>query len=150
MLLVDTELRESEIHGIGVFLTEPVNAGQTIWRFDSRIDRVFSGAELTEMPERLQQFIRTYSTLHAELDLWVLCGDNGRHFNHSDTPNTRSLGIAFGEDVAVADLPAGTELTSDYRTICDAMRSNGTDFSQPHVSSSASSPLISASPMSSR
>ena len=149
MLLVDTELRESEIHGIGVFLTEPVSAGQTIWRFDSRIDRVFSGAELTEMPERLQQFLRTYSTLHGDLDLWVLCGDNGRHFNHSDTPNTRSLGIAFGEDVAVTDLPAGTELTSDYRTICDAMRA-GMDFSQPHVASNSNSPLISASPMSSR
>ena len=149
MLLVDTELRESEIHGIGVFLTEPVRAGQTIWRFDSRIDRVFSGAELAEMPERLQHFLRTYSTLHGELDLWVLCGDNGRHFNHSDTPNTRSLGIAFGEDVAVSDLPAGTELTSDYRTICDAMRS-GMDFSQPHVASNSNSPLISASPRSSR
>ena len=149
MLLVDTELRESEIHGIGVFLTEPVQAGQTIWRFDSRIDRVFSGAELAEMPERLQQFLRTYSTLHGDLDLWVLCGDNGRHFNHSETPNTRSLGIAFGEDVAVTDLPAGTELTSDYRTICDAMRT-GMDFSQPHVASKSNSPLISASPMSSR
>ena len=149
MLLVDTELRESEIHGIGVFLTEPVKAGQTIWRFDSRIDRVFSSAELAEMPERLQQFLRTYSTLHGDLDLWVLCGDNGRHFNHSDTPNTRSLGIAFGEDVAVADLPVGTELTSDYRTICDAMRA-GMDFSQPQVASNSNSPLISASPMSSR
>ena len=149
MLLVDTELRESEIHGIGVFLTEPGTAGQTIWRFDSRIDRVFSSAELAEMPERLKQFLRTYSTLHGDLDLWVLCGDNGRHFNHSDTPNTRSLGIAFGEDVAVTDLPAGTELTSDYRTICDAMRT-GMDFSQPHVASNSNSPLISASPMSSR
>ena len=149
MLMVDTELRESAIHGIGVFLTEPVRAGQTIWRFDSRIDRVFSGTELGEMPERLQLFLRTYSTLHGELDLWVLCGDNGRHFNHSDTPNTRSLGIAFGEDVAVSDLPAGTELTSDYRTICDAMRS-GMDFSQPHLASNSNSPFINASPISSR
>lgn len=149
MLLVETELRESEIHGIGVFLTEPVKAGQTIWRFDSRIDRVFSGAEIEEMPASLQGFLRTYSTLHAGLDLWVLCGDNGRHFNHSDTPNTRSLGIAFGDDVAMQDLAAGTELTSDYRTICDAMRS-GMDFSQPHVASNSNSPLISASPISSR
>lgn len=148
MLLVETELKESEIHGIGVFLTQPVRAGQPIWRFDSRIDRVFSGAELADMPEQLERFLRTYSTWHAELDLWVLCGDNGRHFNHSDAPNTRSLGIAFGDDVAVSDLPAGTELTSDYRTICDAMRS-GMDFSQPHVASNSNSPPISASPMSS-
>ena len=117
MLLVETELRESEIHGIGVFLTEPVRAGQPIWRFDSRIDRVFSGAELAEMPERLQRFLRTYSTLHADLDLWVLCGDNGRHFNHSDEPNTTPLEIGFGDDFAAADRPAEAELTTDCRLI---------------------------------
>jgi hypothetical protein len=143
MLMVETELRVSPIHGIGVFLSEPVRAGQLIWRFDSRIDRVFSDAELNEMPPALQHYLRTYSTLHAEQKLWVLCGDNGRHFNHSEQPTTRSLGIAFGDDVAAADLPAGTELTSDYRTICDAMRLGGLDFSQPHDSSFDKSPAIS-------
>ncbi|MEO7364727.1 MAG: SET domain-containing protein [Sphingomicrobium sp.] len=150
MLMVETELRPSSIHGLGVYLTESVRSGQLIWRFDSRIDRVFSNAELTEMPERFQAFLRTYSTFHHGLGLWVLCGDNGRHFNHSDSPNTRSLGIAFGDDVAAADLPAGTELTSDYRTICDAMRLGGMDFSQPQAASFLRSPEISLSPMSSR
>lgn len=150
MLMVETELGLSEIHGIGVFLKEPVRSGQLIWRFDSRIDRVFSGAELSEMPEHMQSFLRTYSTHHAGLDLWVLCGDNGRHFNHSDTPNTRSLGIAFGDDVAAEDLPAGTELTSDYRTICDAIRLQGVDFSQPQPVSFSRSPASSLSPISSR
>jgi SET domain-containing protein len=150
MLVVETELRASPIHGIGVFLTEPVRAGDLIWRFDSRIDRVVSDAEIRAMPPHLQHFFRTYSTLHAGLQLWVLCGDNGRHFNHSDTPNTRSLGIAFGDDVAAYDLAAGTELTSDYRTICDAMRSGGMDFSQPQATSLSRSPLASLSPMSSR
>ena len=92
MLMVRTELRPSGIHGIGVFLAEPVRAGQTIWRFDSRIDRVFSDQELAELPDLMQDFLRTYSTLDAERRLWLLCGDNGRHFNHSDRPNTRSLG----------------------------------------------------------
>ena len=128
MLMVRTELRPSRIHGIGVFLLEPVEAGQLIWRFDSRIDRSYSDEELEDMPELLQEFLRTYSTLHADLRLWVLCGDNGRYFNHSDNPNTTSLGIAFGDDVAAEALPAGAELTSDYRTICDAMRLGGMDF----------------------
>jgi uncharacterized protein len=149
MLMVETELRASPIHGIGVFLTEPVRAGQLIWRFDSRIDRVFSGDEVSEMPERLQRFLRTYSTLHGGLNMWVLCGDNGRHFNHSDRPNTRSLGIAFGDDVAADDLEPGTELTSDYRTICDAIRSGGLEFSHPQFDNWSSSPAMSASPMSS-
>ena len=150
MMMVETELRPSPIHGLGVFLSEAVMAGQLIWRFDSRIDRVFSDAELREMPGRLQNFLRTYSTLHNDLQLWVLCGDNGRHFNHSDTPNTHSLGIAFGDDVAASDLPRGTELTSDYRTICDAMRLAGMEFSQPHSTSLSNSPPMSLSPMSAR
>jgi uncharacterized protein len=150
MMMVQTELRVSNIHGIGVFLTEAVQAGDLIWRFDSRLDRVFADEELQEMPDRLQRFLRTYSTFHRDLKLWVLCGDNGRHFNHSDTPNTRSLGIAFGDDVAATNLEPGTELTSDYRTICDAVRCAGVDFSQPHFDNFSSSPLIRASPISSR
>jgi hypothetical protein len=150
MMMVETELRISPIHGIGVFLAEPVREGQLIWRFDSRIDRVFSNAELAEMPAALQSFMHTYSTFHEDLQLWVLCGDNGRHFNHSEQPTTRSLGIAFGDDVAAFDLPAGAELTSDYRTICDMMRVGGLDFTHPHASSCASSPARSLSPMSSR
>jgi SET domain-containing protein len=128
MMLVDTELRASAIHGIGVFLTEPVAAGTVIWQFDSRIDRVYSETEIASLPRRLQDFLRTYSTWHDGVELWVLCGDNGRHFNHSATPNSRSEGIAFGIDRAAMDLPAGTELTADYSTICDHVRTNGLSY----------------------
>ena len=122
MLLVDTELRPSPSHGIGVFLLEDVRAGEVIWRFDSRIDRVYGEEELASLPQITWEFLRTYSTWNEEQRLWVLCGDNGRHFNHSATPNTLSRGIAFGDDIAAVDLRAGTELTSDYRTICDTFR----------------------------
>jgi hypothetical protein len=128
MLMVETELRSSPIHGIGVFLLEDVEAGQLIWRFDSRIDRVFAASELDEMPERLRTFLSIYSTFHQQSGLWVLCGDNGRHFNHSDEPNTTSMGVAFGDDVAAAALSAGTELTTDYNLICDAIRLQGAPY----------------------
>lgn len=128
MMMCETELRPSPIHGIGVFLLEPVKAGQIVWRFDSRIDRIYSQAELLSLPESMQRFIETYSTWHDALKLWILCGDNGRHFNHSGTPNTMSQGIGFGDDVALRDLPAGAELTSDYATICDMARINGMSF----------------------
>jgi SET domain-containing protein len=128
MMMVETELRPSPIHGIGVFLLQPVRKGDLIWRFDARIDRVYSEGEIAALPEHMQRFLRTYSTWHQGTRLWVFCGDNGRHFNHSDEPSTVSNAIAFGEDHAVADLPAGTELTSDYRTICDNVRQNGHGF----------------------
>ena len=128
MLMVETELRQSAIHGTGVFLIEPVRKGDLIWRFDSRIDRVYSEAELAGLPELTRSFLRTYSTWHEATKLWILCGDNGRHFNHSDTPNTLSLGAGFGDDVAAEDLPAGVELTTNYALICDSVRMNGASY----------------------
>ena len=137
MLMIETELRPSPIHGIGTFLLQDVKAGELIWRFDSRIDRIFSDAELHSMPERLREFLSMYSTFHEPSGLWVLCGDNGRHFNHSDEPNTVSLGPAFGDDIAATDLRAGTELTTDYFAICDATRKRGTIHEQPPATARA-------------
>ena len=139
MLLVETELRQSRIHGIGVFLLKPVRKGEPIWRFDSRIDRVYSEEELATLPDHVQDFLRTYSTWHEATRLWILCGDNGRHFNHSDTPNTLSLGVGVGDDVAAEDLPAGTELTTNYNLICDNVRINGASYLSADVHSASGS-----------
>jgi hypothetical protein len=128
MMMVETELRPSIIQGIGIFLLEDVKKGQLIWRFDSRLDRVYGDAELADLPQRTAECVRRFSTWHEATGLWILCGDNGRHFNHSANPNTISEGIGFGDDIAAEDVPAGTELTSDYRTICDKMRTHGLDF----------------------
>ena len=128
MMMVPTELCPSPIHGIGTFLLDDVPKGGLIWRFDSRIDRVFADWEVEHLPDILRQFLEVYSTYHEESGLWILCGDNGRHFNHSDEPNTVSQGVGFGDDIAAADLPAGTELTTDYRQICDAVRKRGTIY----------------------
>jgi hypothetical protein len=128
MLLVQTELRPSNIHGIGVFLLEPVRKGQPIWRFDSRIDRVYTEEELASLPGHVREFLRTYSTWHEATRLWILCGDNGRHFNHSATPNTLSLGVGVGDDVAAENLSAGAELTANYMLICDNVRINGASY----------------------
>jgi SET domain-containing protein len=128
MMMVETELRPSSIHGTGVFLVAPVRKGDLIWRFDSRIDRVYSEDELASLPEHVQRYLRTYSTWHEQTRLYVLCGDNGRFFNHSDTPSTVSNAISFGEDHAARDLAAGEELTSDYATICDEVRRDGNGF----------------------
>lgn len=125
MLMVETELKPSPIHGLGVFLLAPVKAGELIWRFDSRLDRVYAPAEVEGLPAHVQRFLRIYSTWHEATGLYVLCGDNGRYFNHADQPSTISNAISFGEDHAARDLAAGEELTSDYATICDAVRRNG-------------------------
>jgi SET domain-containing protein len=131
MMLVETELRPSQIHGLGVFLLQPVAKGQPVWRFDSRIDRVYAPEEIAGLPPHVQDYLRTYSTWSDAAGLYVLCGDNGRYFNHSVAPTTVSNAICFGDDRAVRDLAAGEELTSDYRTICDQVRRHGDSFCEP-------------------
>ena len=128
MMMVQTELRPSQIHGLGVFLLEPVKAGGLIWRFDSRIDRVYAPAEIASLPGHVQRYLKTYCTWHEGAGLYVLCGDNGRYFNHAARPSTVSDAIAFGQDHAARDLAAGEELTSDYATICDEVRRAGAEF----------------------
>ncbi|MET0273527.1 MAG: SET domain-containing protein-lysine N-methyltransferase [Phenylobacterium sp.] len=127
-MMVETEVKPSQIHGLGVFLLHSVPEGGLIWRFDSRIDRVYAEAEIDGLPPHVQNYLRTYSTWHEETGLYVLCGDNGRYFNHSDAPSTVSDAISFGEDRASRDLAAGDELTSDYATICDHVRRAGNGF----------------------
>ena len=128
MMMVDTEIKQSPIHGLGVFLKEPVKKGGLIWRFDARIDRVYTPDEIESLPEHMQRYLHTYCTWHEATGLFVLCGDNGRYFNHSPEPSTVSNAISFGEDRAARDLEAGEELTSDYHTICDHVRANGNGF----------------------
>lgn len=131
MLLIETELRPSPIHGLGVFLLSPAPQGSVIWRFDSRIDRIYTSEEVASLPAHVQRYLRTYATWNQSTGLWVLCGDNGRYFNHSEQPSTVSDAIAFGSDVAARDLEAGEELTSDYRTICDHFRLSGEAWCAP-------------------
>ena len=128
MMMVETVLKPSAIHGLGVFLVAPVPRGGLIWRFDSRIDRIYTLAAVDSLPDHVQTYLRTYCTWHEASQLFVLCGDNGRYFNHSETPTTISNAISFGEDHAARDLDAGEELTSDYSTICDDVRRNGAGF----------------------
>ena len=128
MMMVETELKPSSIHGLGVFLLERVREGDLVWRFDPRVDRVYSGAEFDALPVHVQKYLRTFSTWHEATGLYVLCGDNGRYFNHSDVPTTTSSAISFGDDRAARDLAPGEELTSDYRTICDFVRVEGVQF----------------------
>jgi uncharacterized protein len=125
MLMVATELRASPLQGIGVFLLEPAKKGKLVWRFDSRIDRIYSKAERESLPLSIQNLIKLYAPWHEAADLRVLYGDHARHINHSDQPNLVSSGGPFGDDTAAFDLAAGVELTVKYHVICDDTRLTG-------------------------
>lgn len=114
MLLIPCYLGPSSIEGLGLFTREPVKAGQVIWAFDPRFDRLIPMADLEAAPPVIQDFLWRYTYPHAgNPQLLVFEADEARHMNHSDTPNTD---FSRGDTATtLRDIAAGEELTCNYR-----------------------------------
>lgn len=117
MFLIKTVLQPS--YGIGVFADEEVATGRIVWRFDPRVDRTFES--LDDFEEPVAGFLGKYTYLDPTRRLYVLCGDDARFVNHSDTPNLRPIwdratGL-YVHDEALRPIRRGEELTIDYRLI---------------------------------
>jgi SET domain-containing protein len=113
MLLVDTFVGPSDIEGVGVFAAEPIRAGQLIYRFEPAFDRLISRATVESLPESIRRFLSRYTYPHpTDWTLLVLDADNGRHMNHSVSPNTDFRDSICG--YALRDIAAGEEITCDY------------------------------------
>lgn len=118
MMLVPCEVRSSPIHGVGLFATTFLPKGTMVWRFDSRIDRVYAQEELASLPPLTQAFLKNYSCWHEASQLWIFCGDNARFVNHAKDCNLVAVN-GFGASLAARDIQAGEEITDDYSIICD-------------------------------
>lgn len=115
MLLVRTKLGPSEIEGIGCFADEFIPEGAAIWRFQEGFDLNIPRDEVEKLsPSGKYQFLK-YSYL-TEAEIYVLCFDDARFFNHSENPNViaRYDGARW-VDVATRDIKKGEELVCDYR-----------------------------------
>ncbi|NKJ23913.1 SET domain-containing protein [Dyella sp. SG609] len=96
--------------GKGLFLEEDVAAGRIVTAPDA-IDRTWSLAQITASPE-LQ--VQLYAAARWFEDRYTLSPDwpDECYINHSFEPSGLwHLGFVF----AARDLPAGTEITVDYR-----------------------------------
>jgi SET domain-containing protein len=116
MLLVPTRLAQSPLHGFGVFAVAPIPKGTLVWRFAPGLDMEFEADVVDTLPQHVRQFFAHYGYLDKNLKRVVLCFDDARFVNHSDTPNllTDYAQDPHGLDVALRDIAAGEELTMDY------------------------------------
>ncbi len=117
MLLVKTYLDRSAIHGIGLFAAERIPKGTVVWRLSPAIDVQLRAADLERLHPAAREQIEKYTYLDRVLGTYVLCGDDARFFNHSDTPSCLDYpDEQGGTTVAARDIEPGEELTSDYAT----------------------------------
>ena len=103
---VKLEIRESPVHGRGVFAGGPIRAGATI-------------AVLTGVPKLYSSFPRDLLLargFEAEKDMYVVPekGSPAWYLNHSEAPNCR-YSIETRSVTASREISAGEELTIDYR-----------------------------------
>ena len=133
MMLVKTEKRQSDIHGIGLFAAEFIPEGTPTWRFVAGIDQAIHPDVVERVPEASRICFLTYAYLDIRTGLYVLCADDARFMNHSEEPNVRgdyALDEVFGVDVAARDIQPGEELLCDYRTF-DRIDRKSLHFEEP-------------------
>jgi len=116
MLLVPTRLAQSPIHGFGVYVVAPIPKGMPVWRFERGLDMEFAPDIVETLPEHVRTFFSHYGYLDRNVKRIILCFDDARFVNHSDTPNvaTDYAQDAYGLDAALRDIAAGEELTMNY------------------------------------
>ncbi len=131
-MLIETCVRPSGIHGLGLFAMRFVPRGTPVWRFEPGFDHDFSPAQFAALPPLAQKHTRWFCFVSRLDGHVILSGDHACFINHSPNPNTGIL--PEGEDkpklelqpsslpgaeppvvtVALRDLAAGEELTCNY------------------------------------
>lgn len=116
MLSIKTFVANSEIHGLGCFADEDVAKGAFLWEFTKQIDIEIPDSLISELPEISRNYLLNVCYRIAGQKgefVYVLCADNARYMNHSETPNIAE--DDQGRNYAIRDIRKGEEITCDYR-----------------------------------
>jgi uncharacterized protein len=112
MLTVKTYIKESSIHGIGLFAGQFIEKGELIWKMNSLVDMMITPRQMASLPAMTQETLIHYSYFDERRGMHIVCGDDARFFNKSETPNC--IGNGFGNTIAARDIQEGEELTEIY------------------------------------
>ncbi|HVL02272.1 MAG TPA: SET domain-containing protein-lysine N-methyltransferase [Dongiaceae bacterium] len=113
MLLIETEIRQSKIHGLGLFCVGRVSKGTKVWEFHPLFDQVLKEEDVANLPPSMHSFLQLYAYRSVQTNELIVNLDQSRHMNHADNPCLVS--DVESNYYAAYDLEPGTELTCDYR-----------------------------------
>ena len=118
-MLIPVRVDRSPIHGLGVFAVHRIAKETVVWRFTPGFDLDVDPEVLDEQPSHFRQIMLHYGYIDPRLNRFILCCDDCRFINHSDTPNVRVVAGTepYGLDVAARDIEPGEELTVDYEFV---------------------------------
>jgi len=116
MLLIKTEIKDSKIHGLGLYTLQTIKKGDIIAKlneFDIKIS-------IEEIPPMYIEFFNHY--FGKQKEYYQVYFDNMRFMNHSDDPNC--INTNNGLCIAIKDIDIGDELTCDYSFFCDLWKND--------------------------
>lgn len=111
MLLVETYIKNSSIHGLGLFAKEFIPKETKIWEYNIHLDNCLSNESKIKLPKINQDFIEFFYYFKKDFG-WTILGDNARFINHSYTPNTDSK--EFFTTIANRDIQIDEEIFENY------------------------------------
>ena len=116
MMLIETRVAPSGIHGLGLFAVQFVPRGTPVWKFQPGFDHDFSPAQFAALPPLARQHTRWFCFVSQLDGHIILSGDHACFINHSLAPNTgaaKAVGLPV-VTVALRDIAAGEEITCNY------------------------------------
>ena len=117
-LLIKTELKNSQIHGLGVFTLEKISLGQTVWEHDAILDGFLHKNLILKTKYTIAKIhIEYLYPYDADIDCYIKACDNINFLNHSSDPNLSAPTKYI--HIAARDIEIGEELTVNYADICD-------------------------------
>ncbi len=113
MLLIKTKVKESRIHGLGLFAAQFIPKGTVVWKFMFGFDLLMTKEEIDKLSEPAKDQFYNYAYLDKKHNKYMLCSDDARFFNHSDDPNCDER----IDDIttAIRDIQLGEELIVNYK-----------------------------------
>ena len=117
MLMVKTKISQSATHGIGLFADQFIPKGTVTWRFMPGLDAVVPEDILLSLSEAARALFLNYCYVDKYTKHFILCFDDERFINHSDTPNIVQSQVESeieGVELAARDIEKGEELFCDY------------------------------------
>lgn len=117
MMLVETKLGPSAIHGTGLFAAQFIVQGTPVWEFTAGFDLSLPRKNMPRLPGPALKHFLNIAYVSKKTGEYIYCCDHAGYFNHSLKPNVRCIGEEKREDICFAarDIFAGEEMTVDYR-----------------------------------
>ena len=119
MLLIQTVVKKSPIHGKGLFAAQDVPEGTVVWEFDEKSDLELPAKFLQDVDDKVNAYVDFFGS--REGNTVYIDGDDTRYMNHSRDPNVRTWA---GRESMFASrfIKKGEELLCDYREFDEPSR----------------------------